>query len=69
MNLVLCLNKNTIKKNDNKELAPINSKETEKFLEEFDKIDIDEISPRQSLDFLYKLKSQRRSNGKVKFKK
>ena len=61
--------KNQIKKNDNKKVVPINSKETEKFLEEFDKIDIDEISPRQSLDFLYKLKSKRQSNGKSKFKK
>ena len=45
--------------------------EIENFLEEFDKIDVDEITPRQSLDFLYKLKSkrQRQSNGKSKFEK
>ena len=42
---------------------------TDTFLEEFDKIDIDEISPRQSLEFLYKLKSKRQSNGRSKFKK
>ena len=61
--------KNQIKKNDNKKVIPINSKETESFLEEFDKIDIDEITPRQSLDFLYKLKSKRQRNGESKFKK
>ncbi len=61
--------KNQIKKNDNIKVIPINSKETESFLEEFDKIDIDEITPRQSLDFLYKLKSKRQRNGESKFKK
>ena len=57
------------KKNHNKEIVTVNSKEIENFLEEFDKIDVDDISPRQSLDFLYKLKSMRQSNGKSKFKK
>ena len=61
--------KNQTKKNHNKEVVIVNSKEIENFLEEFDKIDVDEISPRQSLDFLYKLKSKRQSNGKSKFKK
>ena len=46
-----------------------NAKEIENFMDEFDKIDVDEISPRQSLEFLYKLKSKRQSNGKSKFKK
>ena len=32
------------------------SKEDEDFFEEFDKVNVDEISPRQSLDILYKLK-------------
>ena len=53
----------------NKETLTGNSKETENFLEEFDKMDIDDISPRQSLDFLYKLKLKRQGNGKSKFKK
>ena len=35
------------------------SKEDEVFFEEFDKVDVDDISPRQSLDFLYKLKQLR----------
>ena len=61
--------KNQTKINKNKEEATVNSKEIESFLEEFDKIDVDDISPRQSLDFLYKLKSKRQSNGKSKFKK
>ena len=61
--------KNQTKKNYNKETVTVNSKEIENFLEEFDKIDVDDISPRQSLDFLYKLKSKRQSNGKSKFKK
>ena len=60
--------KNQTKKNYNKETVTVNSKETEIFLEEFDKIDVDDISPRQSLDFLYKLKSKRQTNGKSKFK-
>ena len=49
----------------------MDSKEIENFFEEFDKIDLDDISPRQSLDFLYKLKSkrQRQGNGKSEFKK
>ncbi len=57
------------KKNYNKKLVIDNSKEIEDFLEEFDKIDVDDLSPRQSQDFLYKLKSKRQSNGKSKFKK
>jgi DNA mismatch repair protein MutS len=61
--------KNQTKINKNKEEATVNSKEIESFLEEFDKIDVDDISPRQSLDFLYKLKSKRQSIGKSKFKK
>ena len=61
--------KNQKKKNHNKEVVTVNSKEVNKFLEEFDRIDVDDISPRQSLDFLYKLKSKRHSNGKSKFKK
>ena len=61
--------KNHNKKNHNKEVVIVNSKEIENFLEEFDKIDVDEITPRQSLDFLYKLKSKRQSDGKSKFKK
>ena len=61
--------KNQTKINKNKEVAIVNSKEVESFLEEFDKIDVDDLSPRQSLDFLYKLKSKRQSNGKSKFKK
>ncbi len=61
--------KNQSKTNKNKEVAKVNSKEVESFLEEFDKIDVDDLSPRQSLDFLYKLKSKRQSNGKSKFKK
>ena len=32
------------------------SKEHEVFFEEFDKVNVDEISPRQSLDIFYKLK-------------
>ena len=61
--------KNQTKKNYNKEVVLDYSKEIENFLEEFDKIDVDDISPRQSLDFLYKLKSKRQSIGKSKFKK
>ena len=61
--------KNQTKINSNKEVAIFNSKEVENFLEEFDKIDVDDISPRQSLDFLYKLKSKRQGNGKSKLKK
>ena len=61
--------KNQTKINKNKEEATVNSKEIESFLEEFDKIDVDDISPRQSLDFLYRLKSKRHRNGKSKFKK
>ena len=61
--------KNQTKINSNKEVSIFNSKEVESFLEEFDKIDVDDISPRQSLDFLYKLKSKRQGNGKSKFKK
>ncbi len=61
--------KNQTKTNINKEVATVNSKEVESFLEEFDKIDVDDLSPRQSLNFLYKLKSKRQSNGKGKFKK
>ena len=61
--------KNQTKKNHNEEVVMVNSKEIENFLEEFDKIDVDDISPRQSLDFLYQLKSKRHSNGKSKFKK
>ena len=57
------------KKYHNKQVVIVNSKEIENFLDEFDKIDVDDISPRQSLDFLYKLKSKRLSNGKSKFKK
>ena len=58
-----------IKKKHKKEVVIDNSKEIENFLEEFDKIDVDDISARQSLDILYKLKSKRQSNGKSKFKK
>ena len=63
--------KNQTKKNYNKETVTVNSKEIENFLEEFDNLDLDDISPRQSLDFLYKLKlqRQRQGNGKSKFKK
>ena len=61
--------KNQTQKKHNKEVVIVNSKEIESFLEEFDKIDVDDISPRQSQDFLYKLKSKRQSNGKSKFKK
>ena len=61
--------KNKTEKNYNKEIVTVNSKEIENFIDEFDKIDVDEISPRQSLEFLYKLKSKRQSNGKSKFKK
>ncbi len=61
--------KNQIMVNHNKEVITVNEKEIENFLEEFDKIEVDEISPRQSLEFLYKLKSKRQSNGKSKFKK
>ena len=61
--------KNQTKTNKRKEVATVNSREVESFLEEFDKIDVDDLSPRQSLDFLYKLKSKRQSNGKSKFKK
>ena len=32
------------------------SKEDEVFFEEFDKVNVDEISPRQALDIFYKLK-------------
>ena len=32
------------------------SKENEDFFEEFDKVNVDDISPRQSLEILYKLK-------------
>ena len=32
------------------------SKEDEFFFEEFDKVNVDEISPRQALDIFYKLK-------------
>ena len=55
--------------NSNKEVAIFNSKEVESFLEEFDKIDVDDLSPRQSMEFLYKLKSKRQGNGKSKIKK
>ncbi|MAK06121.1 MAG: DNA mismatch repair protein MutS, partial [Rhodospirillaceae bacterium] len=61
--------KNQKKITSNKEVAIFNSKEVERFLEEFDQIDVDDISPRQSLDFLYKLKSKRQGNGKSKLKK
>ena len=61
--------KNKTKKNHNKEVVIVNSKEIENFLEEFDKIDVDDIRPRQSLDILYKLKSKRQNNGKSEFKK
>ncbi len=57
---------NKKKKNHNEEVVIVNSKEIENFLEEFDKIDVDEISPRQSLDLLYKLKSTRHTNEKDK---
>ena len=68
---ILCdlQSKNQKNKNHNKEVVIVNSKEVDKFLEEFDRIDVDDISPRQSLEFLYKLKSKRHSNGKSKFKK
>ena len=58
--------KNKKKKNHNNEVVIVNSKEIKNFLEEFDKIDVDEISPRQSLDLLYKLKSTRHTNEKDK---
>ena len=61
--------KNYTKKNHDREVVIANSKEIENFFEEFDRIDVDDISPRQSLDFLYRLKSKRQSNGKSKFKK
>ncbi len=60
---------NQIKQNPKKEIVKVNSKEVNNFLEEFDKIDVDDISPRQSLDILYKLKSKRQTYGKSKFKK
>ena len=56
--------KNQIKKNHNKEVVIVNSQEIQNFLEEFDKINVDEISPRQSLELLYKLKSIRYKNEK-----
>ena len=56
-------------KNPKKEGDIVNSKEINNFLEEFDKIDIDDISPRQSLDLLYELKLKRQKNGKSNFKK
>ena len=38
------------------------SNEDEKFFREFDSINVDEITPRQSLDIFYKLKSLRNEN-------
>ena len=58
-----------IKLNSNKQVVINNSQEVNDFLDEFDKMDIDDISPRESLDFLYKLKSKRQTNGNSKFKK
>ena len=58
--------KNQRKKKHNTEVVIVNSKEVENFLEEFDKINVDEISPRQSLELLYKLKSIRQTNEKDK---
>ena len=55
--------------NSKKQVFINNSQEINYFLDEFDKIDVDGISPRESLDFLYKLKSKRQTNGKSKFKK
>ena len=48
---------------EDKTFRVLTAAEVKDFLDEFDKIDIDDISPRQSLDFLYKLKSKRQSNG------
>ena len=56
--------KNQTKKKHGTEVVIVNSKEIENFLEEFDKINVDEISPRQSLELLYKLKSIRHTNEK-----
>ena len=56
-------------KNPEKNIDIVNSKEVNNFLEEFDKIDVDDISPRQSLDLLYKLKLKRQKNGKSNFKR
>ena len=47
-----------------KDIEMVNSKEVNNFLEEFDKIGVDDISPRQALDLLYKLKSIRHINEK-----
>ena len=55
----------TEKKSEN-HLGIIYSQKVKNFIEEFDKLDLDNISPRQSLDFLYKLKSIRNSNEKDK---
>ncbi len=60
---------NQFKQNSIKKVTTVNSKEVNDFLDEFDKINVDDISPRESLDFLYKLKSKRQTNGKNKFKK
>ena len=38
------------------------SNEHEDFFKEFDSINVDEITPRQSLDILYKLKLLRNAN-------
>ena len=56
--------KNQKKKSQSKEVVIVNSKEIENFFEEFDKIDVDEITPRQSLNLLYKLKLIRHTNEK-----
>ncbi len=53
----------TLKKPEKSE-SIVNSKKVNNFLEEFDKIDVDSISPRQSLNLLYKLKSIRHLNEK-----
>ena len=53
-------------KGPEKDVDIVNSKKVSKFLIEFDEIDVDNISPRQSLDLLYKLKSIRCSNEKDK---
>ena len=60
---------NENKKNSIKETDIVKSKEVNNFFEEFDKIEVDDMTPRQSLDFFYKLKSMRHTNGKSKFKK
>ncbi len=58
-------NRNHSKQQSKKQVVYHKSQELYDFLNELDKIDLDDISPRESLDYLYKLKSKRQTNGKT----